>query len=115
MKYPRLIVSLALATTLASAATLAHPSTPQPQPGAAQPQQAAPATASDASSSEVPAFDELNKSGKGLVRSDLPKDNAALKEMRAHFPEADKDHNGRLDASEYNAYVHKGDAGKAQQ
>ncbi|UPG88809.1 hypothetical protein L2Y96_15525 [Luteibacter aegosomaticola] len=116
MKYPRLIVSLALAGCLASGASLAQSSTPQPQPAPPQPQQSLPTSAPDASSqsSGAPAFSDLSKDGKGITRSDIPKDNPALKEMRAHFSEADKDHNGRIDAAEYNAYVNKGSATQQQ-
>ncbi|MDF4004572.1 hypothetical protein [Luteibacter sahnii] len=60
----------------------------------------------------APSFADLSKDGKPLRRSDLPKDNEALRELRAHFGEADKDHNGSLDKSEYDAYIHKADAQK---
>jgi hypothetical protein len=119
MQYPRLIVSLALAGMLASGAALAQSSSaPNPTPAPPQPQQPLPAAAPDASNpapTGAPAFSDLDKKGKGYIqRSDLPKDNDALKEMRAHFNEADKDHNGRVDASEYNAYVNKSSAPQQQ-
>lgn len=114
MQYPRLIVSLALAATLASGTALAQTSSaPNPTPAPPQPQQQVPATpagAPNASASAAPAFSDLDTKGKGYIqRSDIPKDNDALKEMRAHFNEADKDHNGRIDASEYHAYIMKND------
>jgi hypothetical protein len=111
MKYPQLIVSLALAGTLASGAALAQMPTPAPP----QPQQSSMPGSAPAAPEGAPAYADLDKSGKGLTRGDLPKDNPALKEMRAHFGEADKDHNGRIDAAEYNAYVNKGSAAQQQQ
>jgi Ca2+-binding EF-hand superfamily protein len=65
---------------------------------------AAPTTSSE--SGQAPSFDELDKNHKGsLSRGDLPKDVDALKQLRAHFGEADQDHNGRLSPAEYNTYV----------
>ena len=73
-------------------------------PPAAQPSTGAPSATSD--SSTAPSFDELDKNHKGsLSRGDLPKDVDALKQLRAHFGEADADHNGRLSPAEYNTYV----------
>src|ERR1700754_5090589 len=64
----------------------------------------APSAAGDPGS--APSFDELDKDHKGsLGRSDIPKDVEALKQLRAHFGEADQDHNGRLSPAEYNTYV----------
>ncbi len=40
----------------------------------------------------------------------MPKDNEALKPLRAHFNEADQNHDGRVDKSEYDAYVNKNKA-----
>ncbi len=42
-----------------------------------------------------------------MKRSDIPKDNDSLKQLRAHFPEADKNHDGKVDQGEYDAYVNK--------
>ncbi|QWT20850.1 EF-hand domain-containing protein [Bacillus sp. NP157] len=117
MQFPRLIVSLALASSLTGAA-FAQSAQPQAQPAqAAHPQveasgQSAPPSASGASSSsDAPSFSDLDTKGKGYIqRSDIPKDNEALKPLRAHFNEADQDHNGRVDAAEYNAYVSKSKA-----
>jgi hypothetical protein len=117
MKYPRLIVSLTLAGALASGAALAQQASPQAAPP--PPQEKLPTALPDAGApqadSAAPAFSDLDKKGKGYIqRSDIPKDNEALKQLRAHFNEADQDHNGRVDASEYNAYVNKGSAPKSQ-
>lgn len=122
MPYPRLIVSLALAGTLAAGTAFAQSATqPTAQP-AAHPQvessgqsahTSTPGASGEATGTPTgaPAFSELDKAGKGYIqRSDVPKDNEALKPLRAHFNEADQDHNGRVDASEYNAYISKGSA-----
>lgn len=116
MQYPRLIVSLALAGVLASGAAFgqAQSSAPNPTPAPPQPQEKLPAAmpnASNADTGSTPSFSDLDTKGKGYIqRGDIPKDNDALKEMRAHFNEADKDHNGRIDAAEYNAYTNKNNA-----
>lgn len=91
MKYSRSIVSLALLTTLGIAGAFAQP---RPQ--------------SDSDSGGAPAFSDISKDGKYIKRSDLPKDNDAVKELRAHFPEADGNHDGKVDKSEYEAYLNKG-------
>ena len=50
--------------------------------------QEAPSAAGNSSS--APSFDELDKDHKGsLGRSDIPKDVEALKQLRAHFGEAE--------------------------
>jgi hypothetical protein len=68
--------------------------------------QAAAPQGSSSDSGGAPSFDELDKDHKGsLGRSDIPKDVEALKQLRAHFGEADQDHNGRLSPAEYNTYV----------
>lgn len=67
--------------------------------------QAAP-KGSSSDSGGAPSFDELDKDHKGSIgRSDIPKDVEALKQLRAHFGEADADHNGRLSPAEYNSYI----------
>lgn len=64
------------------------------------------AQSASSDSSAAPSFDELDKNHKGsLGRSDIPKDVEALKQLRAHFGEADQDHNGRLSPAEYNTYI----------
>lgn len=89
MKYSRSIVSLAFLATLGVGTALAQPS-PQNDGG-----------------NGAPAFSDISKDGKYVKRSDLPKDNDAVKELRAHFPEADTNHDGKVDKSEYEAYVSK--------
>ncbi|TCV97115.1 EF hand domain-containing protein [Luteibacter rhizovicinus] len=60
------------------------------------------------SDSGAPSFSELDKDNKGyIVRKDVPKDVSALKELRAHFNEADADHDGKVTSAEYNAYINK--------
>lgn len=89
MTYSRSIVSLALLASLGVGAAFAQP---QPQ---------------DSSGSGAPAFSEISKDGKPIKRSDVPKDVDALKQLRAHFPEADANHDGKVDQGEYDAYVNK--------
>jgi hypothetical protein len=96
MTYSRSIVSFALLATLVT--------------GIAFAQDAAPS----ANDSGAPEFSTLND-GKPITRSQVPKGNDSLKELRAHFDEADKNHDGRVDASEYNAYVNKGNTRQPQQ
>ncbi|MBB3227225.1 hypothetical protein FHW69_001826 [Luteibacter sp. Sphag1AF] len=93
MKYSLLIATAAFAVAVVSAPAIAAPA---PQ---------------DQASHDAPAFSDLDKDNKGyLSRKDLPKDVDALKPLRAHFGEADTDHNGKLSPAEYNAYVHKDSA-----
>ncbi|MDR6936381.1 hypothetical protein [Luteibacter sp. 3190] len=93
MKFSRSIVSFALLATLGTGAAFAH-GTPQ----------------DDAGKSGAPAFSEVSKDGKYVKRSDLPKDNDAVKELRAHYNEADTNHDGKVDKGEYDAYVNKASA-----
>ncbi|SEM22434.1 hypothetical protein SAMN02800694_0246 [Luteibacter sp. UNCMF331Sha3.1] len=88
MKFSRSIVSFALVAALGTGAAFAHGS---PQD----------------SSSGAPAFSDVSKDGKYVKRGDLPKDNDAVKELRAHFPEADTNHDGKVDKGEYEAYLNK--------
>lgn len=54
----------------------------------------------------APSFGDLDKNHDGkLVRSEIPKDEPALKQLRAHFHEADLDGNGSLSKEEYQRYV----------
>ena len=95
--------AIALLAGPAFALQAAQQSAP-PSPPPSQGSMAAPTTSSE--SGAAPSFDELDKNHKGsLSRSDLPKDVEALKQLRAHFGEADQDHNGRLSPAEYNTYV----------
>jgi hypothetical protein len=60
----------------------------------------------DAGATDAPSFEELDKNHDGkLVRSEMPKDVDALKQLRAHFREADLDGNGSLSKEEYQRYV----------
>ncbi|WP_426287242.1 hypothetical protein [Luteibacter sp. E-22] len=88
MKYSRSIVSLALLASLGIG--MAHA---QSEGGS--------------DSGGAPAFSEISKDGKSIKRSDVPKDNEALKQLRAHFPEADANHDGKVDKGEYDAYINK--------
>jgi hypothetical protein len=94
MKYSRSIVSLALLAGIGIGTAFAHGVSPQSQ-------------SDTGDSSGAPAFSEISKDGKSIKRSDVPKDVDALKELRAHFPEADANHDGRVDKGEYDAYVNK--------
>ena len=91
MKYSRSIVSFALLAGIGIATAAAHGAAPQ----------------DNGDSSGAPAFSDISKHGKSIKRSDVPKDVDALKELRAHFPEADANHDGRVDKGEYDAYVNK--------
>jgi hypothetical protein len=84
MKYSRSIVSLALLAVLGIGMASA-----QSENGGA------------------PDFSDISKDGKSIKRSDIPKDVDALKQLRAHFPEADLNHDGKVDKGEYDAYVNK--------
>ena len=54
----------------------------------------------------APSFEELDKNHDGkLVRSEIPADVDAVKQLRAHFREADLDGNGSLSQEEYQRYV----------
>lgn len=61
---------------------------------------------SPVNSSGLPGFDSLDRQHPGyLTRNDIPKDAEGMQELRAHFRENDRDHNGRLDPTEYAVYV----------
>jgi hypothetical protein len=120
MQFPRLIVSLTLSGMFAAGTAFAQSATQPAEHPAVHPQVEATgqsahtsvpgASGESAAGGGAPAFSDLDKDGKGITRSQIPKDNEALKQLRAHFGEADLDHNGRLNAAEYNAYVNKGSA-----
>lgn len=53
-----------------------------------------------------PSFDQLDKKNKGsLTRGDIPGKPEALRDLRMHFQEADRDHNGRLSPAEYATFL----------
>lgn len=63
-------------------------------PSAAAPA-ASPIGAMASDSSDTPSFDDLDKNHDGkLTRSEIPKDIEPLKQLRAHFREADRDGSG---------------------
>lgn len=97
MKYSRSIVSFALLASLGTGLAFAQDSASQ-----------------SSGDSGAPAFSSLND-GKPLRRGDVPKDVDALKELRAHFDEADTNHDGKVDEGEYGAYVSKANARPQQQ
>lgn len=97
MTYSRSIVSLALVASLSASVAFAQGNAPQAQSG----------------DSGAPAFSSLND-GKPIRRGDVPKDVDALKELRAHFNEADTNHDGRVDEGEYNAYINKANVKQPQ-
>ena len=54
----------------------------------------------------APAFEDLDKDHHGqLHRGDIPKDVPALAQLRAHFAEADVNHDGQISPAEYHQYV----------
>lgn len=114
MTYSRSIVPFALATCLAASQAFAQ-SAPSPSPPT---QQSMPSPAPGASGQQedagAPPFDTVSKGAKLIRRSNIPQDVPALSTLRAHFSEADLDHNGSLDKSEYDAYVHKSSAPSPQ-
>lgn len=74
-------------------------------PSAAAPS-ASPIGAMASDASDTPSFDDLDKNHDGkLTRSEIPKDVESLKQLRAHFREADRDGNGSLSQEEYQEYV----------
>lgn len=55
---------------------------------------------------DAPSFEDLDKNHDGkLVRSEIPRDEPSLKQLRAHFHEADLDGNGSLSKEKYQRYV----------
>jgi hypothetical protein len=79
--------------------------------GASHAQQSMPAS-SDASS--LPSFEQLDTAHHGyLTRSDVPKDVEGLKNLRMHFADADSNGNGRIEKSEYAAYVARTQPGQS--
>lgn len=109
MQQSRSIVSIALIALLFTGTATAQQkigASQAPGPGrTVERGQAAPGSTTD---SGAPAFSELDKDNKGYIkRSDVPKDVDALKQLRAHFNEADQNHDGRVDKAEYDAYVNK--------
>jgi hypothetical protein len=60
--------------------------------------------AGDAAS--MPSFEQLDKANHGyLTRGDIPKDVESLKSLRMHLADSDTNGNGRIEKSEYQAYV----------
>ena len=60
----------------------------------------------DAGATDTPWFEDLDKNHDGkLVHGEMPKGVQALKQLRAHFHEADLDGNGSLSKEECQRYV----------
>ena len=114
MQHARFIGSIALTAFLFAGVASAQPAqqtgaSGAPAPRAAQSASQSMPTAGD--QSDAPSFADLDKDNKGYIRrGDVPKDNEALKQLRAHFNEADQNHDGRVDKSEYDAYINKNKA-----
>ncbi|WP_158880750.1 hypothetical protein [Rhodanobacter sp. L36] len=71
--------------------------------------------ASAANDQAIPSFEDLDKTHRGfLTRADIPKDVEALKPLRMHLADSDANGNGRLEKSEYGAYVAKVQASNGQ-
>lgn len=93
-------LAVALAGAGTAAAQTAPPAQPPPQP---QPQQSMPAPSGPQATDTKPGFDTLDKNGDGrLTRSEVPED---LRDLRAHFREYDRDHDGKLSPPEYGMYA----------
>lgn len=93
MPYSRSIVSVALAALMFASGVQARPQD----------------AAAGQESGGAPSFSDIANGKKLLRRGDIPKDNEALKELRAHLSDYDADHNGGIDEKEYSAYIHKSD------
>jgi hypothetical protein len=92
---------------LAAGPATAQDTQPQSQ-RQATPMQSPPSTPMNAApgSSDVPPFAELDTNHDGkLSRSEVPRNVEALKQLRAHFNEADRNGNGALEPEEYAAYT----------
>lgn len=75
-------------------------------PAAAWANHPVPQDAAAAGDRAVPSFHDLDKNGDGkLTRSEIPHDVEALKQLRAHFREADLNQNGSLSSEEYVKYT----------
>jgi hypothetical protein len=106
MHMSRSILSMVLMAGMTTVALAQQQSAPAA--AAASPVQQAPAATAAGSGNGAPSFAELDPQGKGsLQRKDIPKDAEALKTLRAHFSEADTNHDGKVDKGEYDAYVNK--------
>jgi hypothetical protein len=109
MKQSRFIVSVVLISALAAGSVSAQQVGASGAPPARSGVSASPAPpqANDGANG-APAFGDLDKDNKGYItRKDVPKDVERLKPLRAHFPEADMNHDGKVDKSEYDAYINK--------
>jgi hypothetical protein len=105
MKHARLFVALTAFSAFAMAGLAAAQSAPASPMPAGQ-------AAADQGDKPTPTFDALDAKHRGyLQRSDLPKDIQALAKLRAHFTEADVNHDGHISRDEYDAYVIPSDKG----
>jgi hypothetical protein len=82
-----------------AAAQTAPPGQPPPQP---QPQQSMPVQPDQPTASK-PGFDTLDTNGDGrLTRAEVPAD---MHDLRTHFRDYDRDHDGKLSPPEYGMYA----------
>lgn len=90
-----------LAAAGLAAAQTTPPSQPPPQPQA-QPQQSMPAQPAQPTAAK-PGFDTLDTNGDGrLTRAEVPAD---MHDLRTHFRDYDRDHDGKLSPPEYGMYA----------
>ncbi|PWK87616.1 EF-hand domain-containing protein [Fulvimonas soli] len=102
LRHSIVLAGLLLAGTASARQTTPPPTNPPSLPPPAPEQQPMPQQAP----AGVPSFDSLDTAHRGyLKRSDIPRDVESLQQLRAHFPEADRDGNGRLTPDEYAAYT----------
>jgi hypothetical protein len=107
MQFSRSIVLFALVAALGTTSAMAQNASPTSAAARpAVPSADTPST-SGADDHGAPAFADISKDGKYITRGDVPKDVPALKELRAHFGEADQNHDGKVDKGEYETYIGK--------
>jgi hypothetical protein len=99
-------ISMATSKLMTIAALILIGATGYSTPASCQPLQAASQAAGSDNASAVPSFEQLDTKHHGyLVRGDIPKNVEPLMALRMHFTDYDRNGNGRLDNTEYAAYV----------